>query len=167
MRPKASWAIIAIWAPGIIVHSVDPLRSYHLILNLSRSNLYGFGRVFSVSRIWPKYGVGFGKTPNILTKNGIDCFSESRIHQNLVTGCGISPTSSPSLQDPASLIFSLNLCLSAVALRWFTYQMTFHVRQKLCEPFPMTDKLTMNTNLQKASIKQPFGSFTVCQNCGC
>ena len=29
------------------------------------------GRVFSGSWIWPKYGVGFGKTQDILTGNGI------------------------------------------------------------------------------------------------
>ena len=167
MRPKAKWAI-AIWAWGIIVNSVDPLRSYHPILNLSRYNLYGFGRVFSGSRIWPKYGEGFGNTKYLdeernwllLRKQDSPKFGHGmRDFPHLLR--------SPSRSCFNLLTFSLNLCLSAVALRWFTYQMTFHVRQRLCEPFPMTYKLTMNTNLQKASIKQPFGSFTVCQNCGC
>ena len=106
MRPKAKWAI-AIWARGIIVNSVDPLRSYHPILNLTGIIFTGLEGYFRDLGFDQNTGKDSG-TPNILTKNGIDYFSESRIHQNLVTGCGISPTSSAPLQDPA-LIYLLFL----------------------------------------------------------
>ena len=52
----------------------------------------GSGRVFSGSAgIWPKYGVGFGKTQNILTGYGIWplLYSATGIRQSLGTGCGV------------------------------------------------------------------------------
>ena len=49
----------------------------------------GSGRVFSGCRIWPKYGVGFEKTQNILRGKGFDCYLERGIHWDLGTGCRI------------------------------------------------------------------------------
>ena len=47
-------------------------------------------QVFSASGIWPNYGVGFGKTQNILTAvTWFDCYLVSWIHPNLGIGCGI------------------------------------------------------------------------------
>ena len=43
------------------------------------SKIYsGFGKVFSGSGIWPKYGPGFGKTGKILTGFGISLLSRVR-----------------------------------------------------------------------------------------
>ena len=48
------------------------------------------GRVFSVSRIWPKYGVAFATMQDIFTGNGIWLLPRSGIrHQNLGTGSKI------------------------------------------------------------------------------
>ena len=59
-----------------------PLLAGKLAEHSKRKKLkQGPGRVFSGSGIWPKYGAGFGKTQNILTGFGFDCYEGSGIHQ--------------------------------------------------------------------------------------
>ena len=67
----------------------------------------GSGRVFSGSRIWPKYSVGFEKIQNILRGKGFDCYLERGIHRNLGTGCWIFL---PVCQDFRDIVHSNSWC---------------------------------------------------------